>query len=112
MFSTNVNFGSSVLKREAKPMDEVANQLKRNGWEETGSIGSRARQFENSGLSVTVVDGPMATLVIPSGPIRGKVFGSSGLEANQTSVIGAGAGSSDSSNGQEEKIQKRTDQLV
>lgn len=91
----NLNIGSSVLKRETKPYDEVLSQLRRNGWTQTGSLGDSVRYFENSGFSITVVDGPMATLIMPSGPVRGRVFGNSGLMANQTSVLGMGSDSSE-----------------
>lgn len=106
----NINIGSSVFKREAKSMDEVTNILKRNGWSQTGSLGSRVKYFENSGLSVTVVDGPMGTLIIPSGPIRGRMFGNSGLMTNQTSVIGAGADSNSQKENQNQQAGRKLEQ--
>lgn len=108
----NLNLGSSVLKREVKDINEVINQLQRNGWSQTGSLGDSVRYFENSGMNITVIDGPMATLIIPSGPIRGRVFGDSGLVANQTSVIGAGANSGDDSANQEKQARNKVQQIT
>lgn len=108
----DLNIGSSVMKREAKPIDQVTNQLKRNGWTQTGSLGNKIKYFENSRLSITVVDGPMGTLILPSGPIRGRLFGDSGLMVNQSSVIGAGAGSADNTENQDKQVRNRVDQIT
>lgn len=108
----NLNFGSSVLKREAKPLTDVTNQLKANGWRQTGSLGNRVVYLENSGMNITVIDGPMGTLVVPSGPIRGRVFGDSGLQLNRVSVIGAGSDSSESDDGQSQKARDRVNQIT
>lgn len=112
MLGLNLNIGSSVFKREAKEMETVINQLKRNGWEESGSMGDRVQYLENSQMSVTVINGVSGTLVVPSGPVRGKIFGDSGLDINQVSVIGAGSDSGDGSKGEEQKAANRVSQIT
>lgn len=112
MAGLNLNIGMSVMKRETKDIDEVTNQLKRSGWEQTGSLGDRVKYFENSKMSITVIDGPMATLIVPSGPIRGRVFGDSGLMVNQTSVVGLGADTGDSRDRQEQQASRKADQIT
>jgi len=108
----NLNIGTSVFKREVKSMEKVTNQLKRNGWEQTGSLGERVKYFENSRFNVTVIDGPAATVVIPSGPIRGRLFGDSGLMANQTSVIGAGSDTGDNMTKQDSQAKEKVNQIT
>lgn len=75
-----VNLGSSVFRREKRSTDEVIRELKAGGWREVDSVGNRLFYLENSGFSLTVIDGPLGTVVMPSGPIRGRLFGSSGIE--------------------------------
>lgn len=87
----DLNFGSSVVKREAKDVDKVRQHLERSGWELTGSIGSRAYQYESSGVSITVMKGPLGTVIFPSGPIRGSILGKNNVLFSDTSVIGAGS---------------------
>lgn len=87
----NINLGLSVFKREAKDVQDVLSTLQSNGWSQTGQIlNGRVTYLENSGFSITVIDGPAGTAIIPSGPLRGKLFGDSGAEFSRTSVIGAG----------------------
>lgn len=75
-----VTISSSVIRRDSRSRPAVMKELKNNGWSRTGSaLGGRLIYMENSGFSLTVVDGPAGTLVVPSGPIRGRVFGDSGL---------------------------------
>lgn len=76
LFNPNINIGLSVLKREAQPISDVINQLEKNGWKVTDTIGDdRIVYLENNGINITAIRGPRGTVVIPSGPIRGRVFG-------------------------------------
>lgn len=93
-------------------MEDVVKQLKRNGWEQTGSLGERVLYFENSRIGITVVDGPMGVLVMPSGPIRGRVFGDSGLQINQSTVLGAGSSSSDPEKNRDKAAASRQGQFT
>lgn len=90
-----MNFGTSIFKREAKDAQEVIDHLRNNGWEVTGTLGNRLTYMENSSFNLTIVDGVKGTLVVPSGPIRGRLFGNSGAMFNNTSVIGASASKGD-----------------
>lgn len=94
MKGKNISFGSSIFKREARSLSEVQKLLRTNGWEKTGQISSRVVYMENSGVNITLIEGPLGTVIIPSGPIRGKVFGNVEL-FSETSVIGAGKNNSD-----------------
>lgn len=86
-----LNIGSSVLKRESAPFDEVMEKLRRDGWSKTGELAQgRVVYVESSGISLTVVDGPMGTLIFPSGPVRGKLFSSDSVGVGLTSTIGLG----------------------
>lgn len=99
MAGMNLNFGFSVFKREAKDMANVERHLSRDGWEKTGEVGERVAYYEKSGINVTVIGGPRGTVIMPSGPIRGTVFGKNNKLFSDTSVIGAGK---DTSNDSEE----------
>lgn len=85
-----VSLGTSVIKREDRPADQVITLLQRRGWEVTGRVGSRITYLENSGLNITVVEGPMGTIIMPSGPLRGRIFGENTMFFSNRSVIGAG----------------------
>lgn len=86
----DLNFGGSVVKREARPIDDVVSKFTRDGWEETGRVANgRLVYLEKSGVNITAIEGPVGTVLIPSGPIRGVVFGNVNL-FSRTSVIGAG----------------------
>lgn len=86
-----INVGSSILKRETRTLDSITEQLQADGWVQTGSLGNRVRYFEKTGFNITAVEGPFGTVVVPSGPVRGRLFGSnSGLRANREGVIGTG----------------------
>lgn len=88
----NLSFGTSVVKRENKPIDDVAQKLVSDGWEKTGSVASgRVQYFEKSGIGITAIDGPLGTVIVPSGPVRGSVFGDEAVSFGKTSSIGAGA---------------------
>jgi len=44
------------------------------------AAGGRIHYHENdAGMNLTLVDGPRAVSLFPSGPIRGRLFGTSGL---------------------------------
>lgn len=91
------SFGSSVVKREAKTIDKVDKQLKRDGWQETSRLaGGRLRYYEQSGVNLTALEGPLGTVIFPSGPLRGKFFGELDM-VSRASVIGAGKDSSNNS---------------
>lgn len=77
-----VNIGSSVIRRESRSADDVLDELRANGWSKTDEVHGNIHYLENSGFSLTVIDGPLATTVIPSGPLRGRLFGTSGLEVS------------------------------
>lgn len=104
-----INIGTSVLKREAKSIDQVERQFTRNGWKRTGSaLGGRVVYLQNSGMNISIIEGPSGTVVMPSGPIRSKVFGSNFNLFSRTSVIGAGT-SNKSSNDPRERRQTSSD---
>jgi len=87
-----VTLSSSVIKRDSRSVSDVTRELKQNGWNRTGSVlNGKLLYLENSGFSLTVADGPMGTLVFPSGPVRGRVFGNSGLNFGlmNTSSLGS-----------------------
>lgn len=72
----DINIGLSVLKREAQSITDVVNQLERNGWSRTRTVGDdRLVYLENNGINITAIRGPMGTVIIPSGPVRGRLFG-------------------------------------
>lgn len=92
MAKSGFNFGSSVVKRESKPIEAVEERLLGDGWKKTGEIASgRVRYYQKTGINITAVKGPVATLLMPSGPVRGAFFGDSAVGFNRTSVIGAGS---------------------
>lgn len=88
MAGLNLNFGTSVIKREAKPASRVRASLERDGWTEISEVaGGRIAYYERSNINITVVDGPAGTVIMPSGPIRGRVFGNMEL-FSRDSVLG------------------------
>lgn len=89
MLGMNLNFGTSVIKREARPKAEVEAHLKRKGWSVEGKMGDRISYMSNSGMSITLIEGPSGTVILPSGPLRGSMLG--GVDFfSETSVLGAG----------------------
>lgn len=58
----------------------MIDELESNGWVKTDNLADRVHYLENSGFSLTVIDGPLGTIIVPSGPIRGRLFGTSGFE--------------------------------
>lgn len=107
----NLNFGSSVLKREAKSIDRVDDRLVSAGWNRTDSaLGGRVRYYEKAGFNITAMSGPMGTVIVPSGPIRGTLFGADqSVGVNQTSVIGAGQRNSSGTSGNKSGGGKQSD---
>lgn len=89
----NLNIGTSVFKRESKSIGDVESRLVSDGWEKTGSTaGGRIRYYEKSGINITALSGPAGTVIMPSGPVRGMIFGTEdAVGINRTSVIGAGS---------------------
>lgn len=91
MAGANINFGLSVFKREARDAAEVIRKLQQDGWNKTGELaGGRVTYWEKSGINITVVDGPVGTTIMPSGPIRGALFGKNVPIFSRTSSIGLG----------------------
>jgi len=86
----NINFGTSVFKRENRPFSDVVKQFQTDGWSRTGEFGNKLVYLQKDGIGITIANGPMATLVFPSGPIRGRLFGTSGLSVGKKSVLGTG----------------------
>ena len=88
----NSNFGGSVIKRESATKEQVVEKFKKDGWRVTGSIGGgRIDYLQKSGINITIISGPRGTLVLPSGPIRGRIFGDSAVGFSNISLIGLGA---------------------
>lgn len=77
-----VTIGTSVMRRDSRELNKVKTDLTINGWVQSGSLGDRVVYMENSGFSITLIEGPMGTVVIPSGPVRGALFGDSGLSVD------------------------------
>jgi len=87
----SLNIGGSVLKRESAPFEDVMEKLRRDGWSKTGELAQgRVAYLQSSGINITVVDGPMGTLILPSGPIRGRLLGNDAVGVGQTSTVGLG----------------------
>lgn len=87
----NLNLGTSVVKREAKSIEEVDSRLVDTGWERTASIlNGRVKYYQNAGINITAIQGPMGTVIVPSGPVRGAIFGKNAVRLGRTSSIGAG----------------------
>lgn len=70
----------SVVKRRQDDLAQVVSELEQQGFSSTDTVlNDKVHYLENdSGISLRVVEGPMATWVIPSGPVSGKMFGSGG----------------------------------
>lgn len=76
-----LEFNSSVAKRVNMDWDVFHEAIERSGFEHVSSVaGGRIHYHENeAGFSITLIDGPRANLILPSGPFRGRIFGNSGL---------------------------------
>lgn len=109
MNGLNINMGSSIIKREAKPLSKVETQMRRNGWEKTGQIGDRVSYMESSNVNLTLVEGPLGTVVLPSGPLRGAVFGDYEV-FSRSSVMGIGSSKkSDKKMGERNRTPSKSD---
>lgn len=87
MAGLDVNLGTSVLKREAKDIDEVEKILQRDGWEKTGQVANgRFRYYEYSNINITAIGGPLGTVIMPSGPVRGFIFGEFDMFSRRTAI--------------------------
>lgn len=104
MAGLNLNIGTSVVKREAKKISAVESRLLSDGWTRTGTaLNGKVRYYQNSNFNITAMQGPLGTIIMPSGPIRGLIFGNNAVGINRTSVIGAGKKSSSGSSSGEPK---------
>lgn len=93
MAGERINFGTSVFKREGKSIEQVDKRLRNAGWEMTSQLaGGRVRYYELAGINITAVGGPLGTTIMPSGPVRGALFGDNAVSLSTTSSIGAGDG--------------------
>lgn len=108
----NPNIGGSVVKREAKSFSEVTNQLQRDGWERTAEMGNRMVHFEKTGVSITVIDGLAATLIFPSGPLRGMAVSHNVGFVGMDSVVGLGQKSKNDTKKQMKDPRKADNELL
>lgn len=67
----------SVVKRTREPTDIVRNELSNEGYEHVeSSLTGRVHYYENKeGTNLTVIRSLRATVVMPTGPVRSKVYG-------------------------------------
>lgn len=107
-----LNLGTSVFKREDRPAEQVIRLLSQNGWSRTGSIGDRVTYMENSGINITVIQGAAGTIIIPSGPIRGRIFGDNNRFFSNVSVIGAGRNTGENNRRPQEATNRQTDRVL
>jgi len=104
MPNTGFNIGSSVVKRESKTIEAVEERLLGDGWKKTGEVANgRVRYYQKTGINITALKGPMATVLMPSGPVRGALFGQGAVGLNRSSVIGAGSSTNT------DRVQTQTD---
>lgn len=84
-----LNISGSVVKRERADYEDIESKLINDGWQITGQIRDRVFYFQRSGINLTVVDGPTGTLVFPSGPVRGFIFGDGavGVSRNTPGIV-------------------------
>jgi tetraacyldisaccharide-1-P 4'-kinase len=64
-------------------------ELKNSGFTETGKVlNGRVRYFENdAGINLTVVDGVRGSFVLPSGPVRGFMFGNNAVGLGNSNTM-------------------------
>lgn len=105
----NVNLSLSVIKREAKPIDQVVNKFERDGWKVTDTLGGgRVVYLEQSGINITAVSGPLGTVIIPSGPVRGLLFGDEVRIISGISGVGMGSQAREGKKPAEQKNPRRS----
>lgn len=87
---TGFNISLSVLKRDSREIGEVDQILKNNGWTMTASVGpgDRIRYYEQAGFNITAIGGPSGTVILPSGPLRGRIFGDGVFLASSEGTLG------------------------
>lgn len=106
----SLNIGGSVFKRETASIDEVEQKLVKDGWDKTGTAGGgKVRYYQKSGINITTISGPMGTIVMPSGPLRGRLFGDQAVGISQMSLMGMGASADDDEN---PRTKRFTDQIT
>lgn len=95
-----MNIDLSVVKRRQEPVAQVVSELEQQGFKPTDTIlNDRVHYLENnSGIGLRVVQGAMATWVMPSGPVSGKVFGSGGEGLNMSQSNSSSGGEQQSVN--------------
>jgi len=79
-----IEFSSSTVKRTSKSIDQVHSELTEQGFEHTGdALDGRVHYHENEGgFNLTIVETRRGTVVIPSGPVRGNLFGDQAVSLN------------------------------
>jgi len=88
MSNQPIEIGLSTVKRIAEPKERVEEHLREGGWEETATTSSgRVSYYQNSGINLTVLEGPFGTVILPSG-LRGLVFGEETKLFSRQSVLG------------------------
>jgi len=77
-----IEFSGSVVKRTSEDIDTVHAKLVEEGFEPTSHIlDGKVHYHENeSGINLTLVETRRGTLVFPSGPVRGNVFGKNAVD--------------------------------
>lgn len=64
-----------TIKRIPGDFDTFQQAVEVVGFEEKSSMGNRVYYHENDvGMGITVVDGLRANLILPSGPVRGRLL--------------------------------------
>ena len=83
------NIELSVLKRYNADASDVHDFLEEQGFEhKSDALGGRIHYHESEGgFGLTLVEGPAGSLVLPSGPIRGSVFGSRSVSLGGESAV-------------------------
>ena len=77
-----IEFESSAVKRTSKSLDEIHQEFLDAGFEHTGTaLDGKIHYHENeNGLNVTLIETRRGSLVLPSGPIRGNLFGENAVD--------------------------------
>lgn len=75
------NISSSIVKRTSRDKQDVVKELQSNGFVETGSLmNGKVGYYENSGVNITVISTRRGSIVMPSGPVRGKFLGNNAVD--------------------------------
>lgn len=99
----------SVIKRTSSDIDDVKDELDSGGFVEKKEImDGRVSHHENSlGIGMTVVDGPLGTLVVPSGPVRGLMMGENSVGIGDVFPDVGGGDDNNSESSQTEDVMNR-----